>query len=75
MIFFLIILFIENVGLINDIQNFKPINNQERISIIGNQAIDIQKKTIYRLIKRNEQPIIKHPNKIKLCDRNFNKSF
>ena len=76
MIFFLIILFIENVGLINDIQNFKPINNQEHISIIRNQAIEIQKNKmiIYRLTKLNEQPIIKHPNKIKLCDRNLNKS-
>ena len=33
---FLIVLFIENVGLINDIKNFKPIYNQEHISIIGN---------------------------------------
>ena len=77
LIFFSIITFIDNLGLAYDINNIKPVSNPEHISIIGNQAIEIQKNKmiIYKLTKLNEQPIIKHPNKLKLCNKFFNKSF
>jgi len=77
LIFFSIITFIDNLGLAYDLNNIKPVNNPEHISIIGNQAIELQKNKmiIYKLTKINEQPILKHPNKIKLYDRNFNRSF
>ena len=77
LIFFSIITFIDNLGLAYDLNNIKPFNNPEDISIIENQAIEIQKNKmiIYKLTKLNEQPILKHPNKIKLCDRHFNRSF
>ena len=77
LIFFSIITFIDNLGLAYDLNNIKPVNNPEHISIIGNQAIEIQKNKmiIYKLTKLNEQPIIKHPNKLKLCNKFFNRSF
>ena len=77
LIFFSILAFIDNLGLAYDLNNIKPVNNQEHISIIGNQAIELQKNKmiIYKLTKLNEQSILKHPNKIKLCHRNFNRSF
>ena len=77
LIFFSIITFIDNLGLAYDLNNIKPVNNPEHISIIGNQVIEIQKNKmiIYKLTKLNEQPIIKHPNKIKLCNKFFNRSF
>ena len=73
LIFFSILAFIDNLGLAYDLNNIKP----EHISIIGNQATELQKNKmiIYILTKLNEQPILKHPNKIKLCHRNFNRSF
>ena len=73
LIFFSIITFIDNLGLAYDINNIKPVNNQEHISVIGNQAIELQKNKmiIYKLTKLNKQPILKHPNKIKLYDRSF----
>ena len=74
--YFSILVFIDNLSLIYDLQNKKPIINYEHIKIIGVQALEIQKnKTIiYKLSKINDNQIIKPHNK-KLYNRNFNKSF
>ena len=74
---FSILAFIDNLGLAYDLNNIKPVSNPEHISIIGNQAIELQKNKmiIYKLTKLNEQSIIKHPNKLKLCNKFFNRSF
>ena len=74
--FFSILVFIDNFSLLYDLQNIKPIKNQEHIRIIGSQAIELQKNKmiVYKLTKLNEQQIIKHHNK-KFLDRDFNKSF
>ena len=76
-VFVTILLFLDDFGLACDLKNIKPINNQEHIRIIGSQAIEIQKHNIiiYRLTKLNEQPFIKHRNKMKLYNKKFNSSF
>ena len=58
--FFSIIVFIENLSLVNDLNNVKPINNPEHIRLIGSQAIEIQKNKIiiFWLTKLNEKQII-----------------
>ena len=60
-----------------DLNNIKPVGNPEHITIIGHQAIELQKykMIIYKLTKINEQPIIKHSNKFQLSNRNFNIKF
>ena len=62
--FFLILVFIDNFSLLYGLQNIKPINNQEHIRIIGSQAIELQKNKmiIYKLSKLNEKQIIKNNN-------------
>ena len=76
LIFFSIIVFMENLNLVYDLNNIKPINNQEHIRLIGSQAIEMQKNKIiiYRLTKLNEKQII-IPYRKKILNRNFNKSF
>ena len=76
MMFFSISVFIDNLSLVYELQNIKPINNYEHIKIIGVQALEIQKnKTIiYKLSKIIENQTIKPHNK-KLYNRKFNKSF
>ena len=66
----------ENLSLVYDLKNIKPVNNLEHIRLIGSQAIEIQKNKIkiYRLTKLNEKQII-IPYRKKLLNRNFNKSF
>ena len=44
MMFFTILVFIDNLSLVYDLQNIKPIINYEPIKIIGVQALEIQKK-------------------------------
>ena len=72
--FFSILVFIDNFTLLYDLQNIKPINNPEHIRIIGSQVIELQKNKmiIDKLTKLNEQQMIKHHNK-KFLDRDFNK--
>ena len=57
--FFSILVFIDNFTLLYELQNIKPINNQEHIRIIGSQAIELQKHKmiIYKLTKLNEQQL------------------
>ena len=61
-----ILLFLDNFNLVYDLNNIKPVGNPEHITIIGHQAIELQKNKmiIYKLTKINEQPIIKHSNKL-----------
>ena len=42
MMFFTILVFIDNLSLVYGLQNIKPINNYEHIKIIGVQALEIQ---------------------------------
>ena len=68
------IVFMENLSLVYDLKNIKPVNNPEHIRLIGSQAIEIQKNKIiiYRLSKLNEKQII-IPYRKKLLNGNFNK--
>ena len=75
LVFCTIIVFLDNYSLVYDLNSIKTIDENENIKIIGNQAIEIQKKMIiYKLTKLNEQQIIKPHNK-KILSRNFNRSF
>ena len=62
LIFTCILLLLDNWSLLKEIQNFKPIDNQEHIKIIGSQAIELQrdKMIIYELIKIKEHIIEPH---------------
>ena len=41
LIFFSMIVFMENLSLVYDLQNIKQVNNPEHIRLIGSQAIEI----------------------------------
>ena len=40
-----ILLFLDNFSLVYDLNNIKPVGNPEHITIIGSQAIELQKKS------------------------------
>ena len=76
LIFTCILLLLDNWSLLKEIQNFKPIDNQEHIKIIGSQAIELQrdKMIIYELIKIKEH-IIEPQQKRKIFKKHFSSTF
>ena len=84
LIFSCILLLLDNFTLVHDLQNIKPIYNQEHIQIIGSQAIELQKSKIiiYNLTKIQEHKFVypkeKHPicfSKDKLLSKHFSSTF
>ena len=83
LIFSCILLLLDNFTLVHDLQNIKPIYNQEHIQIIGSQAIELQKNKviIYNLTKIQEHQFIypkeKHPICFskKLTSKHFSSTF
>ena len=69
LIFSCILLLLDNFTLLHDLQNIKPIYNQEHIQIIGSQAIELQKSKviIYNLTKIQEHKFIYPKEKYPIC--------
>jgi len=75
LIFSCVLLLLDNLTLLHDLQSIKPVDNQEHVQIIGNQAIELQKSKIiiYNLTKINEHQII-NP-KERLLKKHFSSTF